>query len=145
MFVFGVLPLFAALLPASVFLWGWAAALFHTFFDVVLSLLLIELLLLNFHKIPFTCSYLPGKANLSTRWFFYWFGFATYAYTMASLEAWALQRPLRMAWLYLAGGAVVALAIHLRNRLLNEGFNLVFEEEPEPAVLTLNLSTPGSW
>src|SRR5260370_1085541 len=78
MFVCGVFPLFLALLPAYVFLWGWATALFHTFFDVVLSLLLIELLLLTFRKIPFTWSYLPGKANITALWFVYWLGFATY-------------------------------------------------------------------
>lgn len=145
MFVFGVLPLFAALLPAHVFLWGWPTACFHTFFDVVLSLLLIELLLLNFHKIPFTCSYLPGKANITTLWFLYWLGFATYAYTMASLEAWALEQPLRMAGFYLLASVLVGVVFFYRNRLLDEGFTLVFEDEREPVVRTLNLSAPGSW
>ena len=145
MFVFGVLPLFTALLPLYVFLWGWATALFHTFFDVALSLLLIELLLLKFHKIPFTCSYLPGKANLTTLWFVYWLGFATYAYSMASLEVWILDRPLRIIGFYLLGIAMVVTAYIYRNRYLSEGFTLVFEDEPEPVVRTLNLSAPGSW
>ncbi|HYL77675.1 MAG TPA: hypothetical protein VEU96_25900 [Bryobacteraceae bacterium] len=145
MFVVGVLPLFAALLPFYIFLWGWATAGFHTFFDIVLSLLLIEVLLLKFHKIPFTCSYLPGKANITAYWFLYWLAFATYAYTMASVEIWALREPIRMAGLYLLGGIAVAGAYFYRNRLLAEGFTLVFEEEPEPVVRTLNLSAPGSW
>jgi hypothetical protein len=145
MFVFGVLPLFAALLPAYVFLWGWAAASFQTFFDIVLSLLLIELLLLKFHKIPFTCSFLPGKANITAYWFLYWLAFATYAYTMASIETWALHDPIRMAGLYLAGAIAVGVAYFYRNRLLDEGFTLIFEDEPEPVVRTLNLSAPGSW
>ena len=145
MFVFGVLPLFAALLPMYVFLWGWGIALFHTFFDVALSLLLIEVLLVKFHKIPFTCSYLPGKANLTALWFVYWMGFATYAYSMASLEVWIVHSTLRMAGFYLAGVALVATAYIYRERYLNEGFSLIFEDEPEPVVRTLNLSAPGSW
>ena len=144
MFVFGVLPLFAALLPIYIFLWGWAAASFHTFFDIVLSLLLIELLLANFHKIPFTCSYLPGKANITTRWFVYWLGFAIYAYTMASVESWALQNPIRITAFYLLGLALVAAVFHYRDRMLDEEFNLVFEDEPDPVVRKLNLSIPGS-
>ena len=145
MFLFGVVPLYSLLLPAYVFLWGWPVACFHTFFDVVLSLLLIELLLLNFRKIPFTCSYLPGRANLTALWFFYWLAFTTYAYSSASLEAWILARPARMACFYLIGCAAVTAAIVYRNRLLDEGFSLVFEDEPDPVVRTLNLSTPGSW
>jgi len=145
MFLFGVLPIFAGLLPVYIFLWGWAAALFHTFFDIALSLLLIELLLLNFHKIPFTCSYLPGKANITGLWFVYWLGFATYAYSMASLEAWILQSGVKMACFYFVCTLAVASAMYYRNRRLNEGFTLVFEDEMEPVVRTLNLSTPGTW
>jgi hypothetical protein len=145
MFVFGVLPLFAALAPMCVFLWGWPTALFHTFFDIALSLLLIELLLLKFHRIPFTCSYLPGKSNITALWFVYWLGFATYAYSMASLEVWILERPLRIAGFYLLGCALVATAHFYRNQHLDEGFTLIFEDEPEPVVRTLNLSAPGSW
>ncbi len=145
MFAFGVLPLFAALFPAYVFIWDLPMACFHTFFDIVLSLLLIELFLVNFRKIPFTCSYLPGKSNITTLWFLYWLGFALYAYSMASLEAWAFERPTRMAGLYVLGCLSIAAAVYYRNRLLDEGFTLVFEEQPEPAVRTLNLSTPGAW
>lgn len=111
----------------------------------MLSLLLIEVLLLKFHKIPFTCSYLPGKANITTLWFVYWLGFATYAYSMASLETWILERPPRMAGYYLLGCVLVGVVFFYRNRNLDEGFTLVFEDEPEPVVRTLNLSAPGSW
>jgi hypothetical protein len=145
MFLFGVLPIFGALLPVYIFMWGWAAALFHTYFDVTLSILLIELLLLKFHKIPFTCSYLPGKANITALWFVYWLGFATYAYSMASLEAWILQSAVRMGCSYVLCAAAVGAAVYYRNRGLDEGFTLVFEDELEPVVRTLNLSTPGTW
>jgi hypothetical protein len=145
MFLFGVLPIFAGLLPVYIFLWGWAAAVFHTFFDIALSLLLIELLLLNFHKIPFTCSYLPGKANITGLWFVYWLGFATYAYSMASLEAWILQSGFKMACFYFVCTLAVASAMYYRNRRLAEGFSLVFEDKMDPVVRTLDLSTPGTW
>jgi len=145
MFVFGALPLFAALAPVYGFLWGWPVALFHTFFDIALSVLLIEVLLVKFHKIPFTCSYVPGKANITALWFVYWLGFAIYAYSMASLEAWILHGTLRMAAFYLLGAIAVGVAVFYRNRYLQEGFTLVFDDAPEPVVRTLNLSAPGSW
>ena len=145
MFVFGVTPLFLSLFPIYVFLWGWPAAVFHTFFDAVLSLLLIEVLLFRFHKIPFTCSYLPGKANITGLWFVYGLGFATYAYSMATLEAKALHDGWRMLLGYALGALALALVYMFRNRVLDDGFNFVFEDQPEPAVRTLNLSAPGSW
>jgi len=145
MLVFGVLPLFAALAPVYAFLWGWPAAVFHTFFDIVLSMLLIELLLVKFYKIPFTCSYLPGKANITTLWFVYWLGFAIYAYSMASLESWILRQAVRMVLFYIVGCIAVGAAFFYRNRHLEEGFQLVFEDAPEPVVRTLNLSAPGAW
>jgi len=145
MFAFGITPLLLSLFPVYVFLWGWSGAIFHSFYDAVLSLLLIEVLLFRFHKIPFTCSYLPGKANITGLWFVYGIGFATYAYSMATLEARILQDGWRMALGYLLGSLAVMLVYLYRNRALSEGFSLVFEEQPEPAVRTLNLSIPGSW
>ena len=145
MFVFGVLPLFIALAPVYSLLWGWTAAVFHTFFDVVLSLLLIELLLVKFHKIPFTCSYLPGKSNLTALWFVYWLGFSIYAYSMASAEAWILRHPLAMIAGFAAGCAAIAAAYFYRNQHLAEGFALIFDDQPDPVVRTLDLSAPGTW
>ncbi|HSB16810.1 MAG TPA: hypothetical protein VLE22_20330 [Bryobacteraceae bacterium] len=57
-----------ALLPAHALLWGWQFAGAHLAYGLVLSVLLIELLLWNFEKIPITCSYLPGKANVKGFW-----------------------------------------------------------------------------
>jgi hypothetical protein len=145
MLVFGVLPLFVLLAPVYAFLWGWPMALFHTFFDIVLSLLLIELLLIKFYKIPFTCSYLPGSGNITGLWFVYWLGFATYAYSMASLEAWILQNALRIVAFYVGGCVTVGVVFYYRNRHLADGFDYIFDDVPEPVVRTLNLSTPGSW
>ena len=145
MFVFGVLPLFIALAPVYGLLWGWIAAIFHTFFDIVLALLLIEVLLVGFHKIPFTCSYLPGKSNLTALWFVYWLGFAIYAYSMASLERWILKHPLSIAAFAIGGCAAVAAAFFYRNQHLAEGFTLIFDDQPEPVVRTLDLSAPGTW
>jgi hypothetical protein len=137
--VFAVLPLFAALAPCYLALWGWQTAALHICFGVTLSLILMELLLLNLRKIPFTCSYVPGKAHLNTRWYFYLLAFTTYAYTMARLELWSLRSPARVAVVYGLMFIALGVLMALRNRLLAGGFAFVFEEEPEPVVRTLNL------
>jgi hypothetical protein len=140
MFYFGTLPLFVVLLPFYLFLWGWPTTLLHFSYGMTLSLILIEVLLLKFHKIPFTCSYLPGKANIKLLWSVYLFSFTTYAYTMTKLESWLLVNPVRFAYFY---GAVLPLLIRwiiYRNRSFDRRLSLMFEEEPTPAVQTLDLS-----
>jgi len=139
MIVLGVVPLFALLLPLHVLFWGWQTALLHMFFGAIVSWLLVEALLVSFEKFPFTCSYLPGKANLKVSWPLYLFGFTTYISVFLTLEHWMLQRPIRFAWL----AAVVilvhgALAIY-RWRVIGRDVALVFDEQPEPLVRTLNL------
>lgn len=105
----------------------------------MLSLILIELLLANFRKIPFTCSYQSGKANITVRGVFYCFAFTTYAYTMASLELWLLHGDARWVgclalMLVVLGGIVV-----WRKTLPLDGAAIVYEDAPNPDVLTLGL------
>jgi hypothetical protein len=138
MLVVGVLPLFALLLPLHVLFWGWRTALLHMFFGAVVSWLLVEVLLVNFEKLPFTCSYLPGKANLKVSWPIYLFGFTTYVSVFLTLEYWMLQRPVRFVWLA-AVIALVELALFIYRWRVGRDVALVFDEQPEPLVRTLNL------
>src|ERR1035441_1463733 len=139
MIVLGVVPLFALLLPLHVLFWGWRTAALHMLFGTVVALLLVEVLLVSFEKFPFTCSYLPGKANLKVSWPLYLFGFTTYVSGFLALEHWMLQRPVRFAWLAAVIALVhVALAIY-RWRVVGHDVALVFDEQPEPLVRTLNL------
>ena len=139
MIVLGVIPLFALLLPLHVVLWGWRPAALHILFGTVVSLLLVEALLVNFEKFPFACSYLPGKANLKVSWPLYLFSFTTYISVMLTLEYWMLSRPVRFLWLAAVALAVLgALAVY-RRRVIGHELALVYDEQPEPLVRTLNL------
>jgi len=139
MIAFGIVPLFALLLPLHVLFWGWRAALLHMLFCAVISLLLVDILLANFEKLPFTCSYLAGKANLKVSWPIYLFGFTTYASACLTLEYWMFGRPVRFLWLAALVVLVrTALAIY-RWRVMGREVALVFDEQPEPLVRTLNL------
>jgi hypothetical protein len=142
MAVFGGLPPIAVLFPLYLVLWGWRTALLHAAYSLALALLLAELLLLNFSKIPFTCSYLPGKANVRLLAFGYFLAFLTYAYYMASLEARLLGNPAKLlvfCGVLLTGLAAWNLGMALRRRATTESFTLLFEDQPEPAVRTLDL------
>ena len=115
-------------------------ALVELAFGVILSLALVELLMLRFYKMPFTCSFLPGKANITLLGVFYWFAFTTYAYSMASLEAWMLARPALVIVFFALAIPALGWLVAYRNRLLDEGIAFAYEDAPEPAVRQLNLS-----
>jgi len=133
--------LFLFLFPLYAALWGWSTAFQHLTLGLLLSLILVEGLLMNFRKIPFTCSYQPGKANITLLGVFYWFAFTTYAYTMAALERWLLQDAVRwLVFFVLALLALLALVLW-RKTMLVEGLSIVFEDDPNPEVQTLGLDT----
>jgi hypothetical protein len=139
MLFLGVIPLFAGLLPIYLIGWGWQTALLHVSYGLVLALFLIECLLFKLNKIPFTCSYLPGKANLKLLWWVYLFMFTTYAYGMAEVEQRLLQRPTRFIFFYAAAFTVIAWMIR-RRRNRSAASHFIYDETPGPLVRTLDLN-----
>ncbi len=136
---FGVAPLFVAFAPFYFLRWTPGIALAHLCFSIVLSLLLIEVLTMEFRKVPFTCTYPSGRPNVMLLWIFYWVAFLLYGYWMATLESWMVKRPLRMVVFY----AVVVLMFTgfewWRRRMDAVGTLLIFDDALDPAVLTLGL------
>jgi hypothetical protein len=127
------------LFPFYAFLWGWLVAFQHFVFCLLLSLILVELLLTNFRKVPFTCSYQPGKAYITVLGVFYWFAFTTYAYTMATLERWLLKDGVRCIVFFVLALAVLGgLSLRRRSKPV-QGPGLIYEDEPNPDVQTLGL------
>jgi len=141
MFGLVILPLFLSLLPLYVYLWDLQRALLQTVFGVTLSWILVEVLLLNFQKIPFTCTFLPGKANITMFGFLYFLAFTTYAYTMAAVESWLIVSWDRMALFVALASPILWKLISFRNQLVAESAGFVFEDKREPAVQTLDLSS----
>jgi predicted permease len=58
---FGIVPVYLASLPATIVILGPLRALALTALGVLVSLLVFERLFREWRKLPFTCSYLPGK------------------------------------------------------------------------------------
>jgi hypothetical protein len=136
---FGVAPLFLALSPVYFVLWKPATALAHLLFSVAISALLVEMLVMEFRKIPFTCSYPPGKANVTLLWIAYWAAFLLYAFSMANLESWMVKRPVRLIPFYLIVAIIFGGFEWWRRRADAVGVTLIFDDAADPAVLTLGL------
>jgi hypothetical protein len=140
MFALGIVPVLLAPLPFYLAISGWALTAVHLAYSLTLALFLLELLLLNFRKLPFTCTYLPGKANLKLRWPIYFFGFTTYAFTLTQMEGWLLRDPRRLAGFFVVALALL-LGIKACRRLRRPGALRLVYAEQLPTVQTLPLGS----
>ncbi|MGA2907652.1 MAG: hypothetical protein ABSE36_08115 [Terracidiphilus sp.] len=119
----------------------WHQVVEHLAILALLGWVFVEISLVGFYKVPFTCSYMPGKTNIQ---FAFW-GFVVVlivlAVSFAPLEMEALGDPAGFAGLCVA---LIAAAIGLWtfNRHRAKSAILYFEELPEQLITTLGLSLP---
>ena len=116
---------------------GARFALIHTVFVIALAFIILEAAFLRFRKIPFTCSYLPGKAKMKIFAGPYIFAFLFYLILVTLIEQFCLVRPVAMImgiFLLLA----VAGILHWAG-LRRKGEALQFFEEPDPVMLSLEI------
>jgi hypothetical protein len=105
------LTVFPICIASAIFffaIWPGRSALQHLLVLMLAGVLILERSLYGFRKIPFTCSYLPGKANLKVTLTMYGSLILFAAHQGGQLEFWAMQRPARylVVILLLAGAAV---------------------------------------
>ena len=110
----------------------------------LLGLIVGELRLYGFHKIPFTCSYQPGKAHWHMA--FLAFGVLMFLTVLgAGIEEDALRRPLVYAALA-AGLISAAILTRFRTQASTrtELAVLEFDDPPEPVIQPLGLHRDGT-
>lgn len=131
----GVLPVLLVFLPIEIYEWGAGLGLLHFAIQMLAGFLLTEILFWSFDKVPFTCSYFPGKVNLALLIAIYLYGFTNYSFRMADFEVWAAQNPL--PGLAVAIAAAGALAFFWRRETRRETVRF---DGSEPVIQTLELS-----
>jgi hypothetical protein len=137
--IMGVVPLFSLLVPVEAAFEGWRVAVVHLSFAGLLGMLLLNLLLIWFRKIPFTCSYFPAKMNMAVMFGVYMGAFTTYCWTMADLEEKLMRRPAELLIFYATAIAALRATVWLERRE-RDGYDvLIYEDQPDPIVRTLGL------
>lgn len=131
-----VAPVALAAGVAALAMWGVRAAAVHAVFTAAAGVLLTDLLMVGLRKVPFTCTYHPGRSRARTLWPVYIAAFSTYAFALARLEAVAINRPL-----VLVASLVVVCAIDLglatlRRHDLRPPPGLTYAEEDPDALFT---------
>lgn len=129
----------AIVLPIYTYIWGWRAGLLETAVTTLWSLLLSEILLLNFRKVPFTCSPPPFRASSIVLVFSYLLGFFVFVVMTSHLVYWSLLSPvLTLALMTIALGAWSILS-RLRRGIPEIDKELIFEDAGPAAFDLLNL------
>lgn len=139
MFVLAIAPAVAFCLAVFPVLWGWATALRFTTLMLFLQLIVFEKLMRGYRKIPFGCSYLPGKTNLKLVFAAYFVFFQMAAWTATTLSVAMAGSTRGFAW-----GAGLSLAWlgwrAWRNSAELGWPGFQYEEKPDWQPVTLELT-----
>jgi hypothetical protein len=122
------------------YLKGLAIAFLHTLFVAAWTILLTNLLLVRFRKVPFTCTLPVFKQHSIVILLAFCFGYLIYAVSMPEFESSALIDPARM--LSILPVMVVAWYVprYFANNMIEVDRKLMFEESAARTVELLRLS-----
>lgn len=110
----------------------------HLLLLLLLGVLLADISLIGFAKLPFTCSYLPGNTNFQFTFWRSFGGLLLLAGFVVPAEVVALRSPAQFTELAVAMAAL-SLVLWSFNRWQATKAELYFEEKPEEVVLRLGL------
>lgn len=141
MLLFAVVPIWVISAALGLSFWPLSMVAAHLLVLALLGLILTELSLIHFHKVPFTCSLLPGSTNFQL---VFWAGLAGFVFLGLfdiTCEMPALHKPHLYTWL-IAGLTVIAAGLWIFNRHDAKSAVLYFEELPDEVLTTLHLLMP---
>ena len=143
LYILGLAPVWSASAALFLSLWPWQPAVGHLAVLGLLGISLTELCLFGFHKIPFTCSYLPGKshANMAV------LGFLALVLLIvkgAGVERRALGDPASFVKMVVVLAILAGFARWRTSALAkSQQSKLRFDEQPTPAIFALDLHRDG--
>jgi hypothetical protein len=135
--VSALLPLFVLVFGSSFYLWGWKIALLHSLFGLAASILLMEFLFFGYPKIPFACTYVPGKAKLHLFWLIYVIAFVIYISFLSALETFLFRYPRYFINYFIILGLGFAAVRVYENLLIYRTQPILYEDRPEPVMISL--------
>lgn len=139
--VISVLPLILGVTFAVYFyVAGLATAGLHTALILVWSLLLTNVLLTRFRKLPFTCSLPVFKQHSIVILIAFVFGYLIYAISTPEFESWALGEPIQFLRLLPPAAVAWYVPYHLGKNAVDFERKMIFEETATRTVEVLRLS-----
>jgi hypothetical protein len=130
----------AVLLPLSVGRLGWPLAVLHVAAVVALTVLLADILLVFFRKIPFTCAAQLDIKQLLVQMMATIFGVLIIVPGIAGIEHWMLHQPLRFIWLAIPLSAAWFWLARFKRDADTQNPRLIFQDGPGPPFELLKLT-----
>lgn len=144
LFSAAVIPIWIAFAALFLLLWPLRAAAGHLAALGLTGMILVDLCLLGFEKIPFTCSYLPGKTNIQV---VFWIGVLVLVPLLdkaAQYEQQSLHSVLGYIILLAFLGAIAGTLRWRSISKLKAGETILhFEELPPAEIIPLGLHKDG--
>ena len=131
------LPLALALFFISYWLWGWKSAGLHSLYVLAVSALWLQVVFFKFPKIPFACSYLPGKAKLQVLWLSYFTSFYLYVWLLSVIEKALFLAPQDFPWFFGLIAIFLAGFKFYNDHIFSHKTVIVYDDEPEPVMVTM--------
>ncbi|MGH9589247.1 MAG: hypothetical protein ACRD25_02585 [Terracidiphilus sp.] len=141
MLAMATIPVWLTAAGLALFYRPWHQVGEHLLVLALAASIITDVSLMGVSKIPFACSYLPGKSNVQYIFWAYALAFVPLAWIFSSYEQSVLDRPLAYS-LLVAELSVAALGIWLINRRRAESAVLYYEEQESQVITTLGI---GSW
>ena len=136
-----VLPgLVAITLPVYAYLENWRVAGLHTLLVVTWAVLLTNIVLTRFRKLPFTCTLPLFKQHSFVIMLAFCFGFLIYAVSTPEFESLALLEPVRMLSFVPVAAVAWSIPHFLAKSAIDLDKKLIFEESPTQTIEALRLS-----
>jgi pimeloyl-ACP methyl ester carboxylesterase len=139
-----VLAAAPVLIVAAVFylaIWPGRPAAEHIVILIAAGVIIVEGVLANFKKIPFTCSYLPGSGDLTSKFGGYAIAFLLISEILFGIAEFAVLH--RLSAFAIAVAVLIAVAMWMRWRTTHAASQaqLQFEEQPVSEVFCLDLTS----
>ncbi|HYL37283.1 MAG TPA: alpha/beta hydrolase [Bryobacteraceae bacterium] len=146
LFTLTAVPIWIISAIAYFSIWPGRPALEHMLLLIPVGVLVVEISLYQFRKLPFACSYLPGGANINMRLGIYGILFLLAADVGTQFEFWSMQKPARFLVLLTV---LLAAALWARRRTIDYAAmpenQIQFEEQPPGELFPLDLRPDGAW
>lgn len=141
MLAMAAVPLWLTAAALALCYWPWSLVEEHMLVLAAVASIVTEISLIGVSKIPFACSYLPGRSNVQYVFWALVGVFAPLMMTLARAELNFAHDALAYA-LLMAALAAVAVALWLFNRYRAKSAVLYYEEVEPEVITTLGV---GSW
>lgn len=137
--VMAVLPIWLVSALLSLGFRPWLQVATHLAVLAVVGTILADLSLIGVSKIPFACSYLPGKSNIQYMFWAFAVIFLPIAMEFSNYEVRAIQHPGSFTVMMAILGAIAG-GIWAFNRRQAQSAVLYYEELPDVVITTLGLA-----